>query len=321
MNLFQKAIGYLARSIGLTDPRLVQAAGGRTTTTGEVVSSASVLGLASAWACVNLLAGTIASLPLMVYRTKGGARTVATDHPLYRILHDSPNADQTAVDFWEFICASIELSGNAYAEIIRGSNGRVVALSVPIAPELMTVRRLRDGSLGRVAGGAARLENVAGARIVALIGKADGIHRGQPIRDRLARQNRRIELDGVEARRQREAELVRDQGPSGPELAFETPHAKLPRQTEAAPVGEAREHDDDQARAVEPGREGAEHGAAWDGDAEPTPRRDGRRAIGLGAAQREDQVVPGRQGGIGGGVQPAIGDLAGAIKQRHEGPP
>ncbi len=147
MNLFQKALGYIARSIGLTDPRLAQAVGGRTTTTGEVVSTSSVLGLASAWACVNLLAGTIASLPLMVYRTKGGARTVATDHPLYRILHDSPNADQTAVDFWEFVCASIELSGNAYAEIIRGSNGRVVALSVPVAPELMTVRRLRDGSL------------------------------------------------------------------------------------------------------------------------------------------------------------------------------
>src|SRR5690606_12938732 len=63
------------------------------------------------------------------------------------ILHDSPNADQTAVDFWEFICACLELNGNAYAEIIRGSNGRVVALSVPISPELMIVRRLRDGSL------------------------------------------------------------------------------------------------------------------------------------------------------------------------------
>jgi len=147
MNLFQKALGYVARSIGVTDPRLIQAVGGRTTTTGEVVSTTSVLGLASAWACVNLLAGTIASLPLMVYRTRGGARTAASDHPLYRILHDSPNADQTAVDFWEFICACIELGGNAYAEIIRGNNGRVVALSVPIAPEIMTVRRLRDGSL------------------------------------------------------------------------------------------------------------------------------------------------------------------------------
>ena len=48
MNLLQKALGYIARSIGLTDPRLVQAAGGRTTTTGEVVSTSSVLGLASA---------------------------------------------------------------------------------------------------------------------------------------------------------------------------------------------------------------------------------------------------------------------------------
>src|SRR3546814_7671963 len=43
------------------------------------VGSAGVLGLAAAWACVNLLAGTIASLPLMVYRTgRDGRRHVAT---------------------------------------------------------------------------------------------------------------------------------------------------------------------------------------------------------------------------------------------------
>src|SRR3546814_3518349 len=47
------------------------------------VGSAGVLGLAAAWACVNLLAGTIASLPLMVYRTgRDGSRNGATDHPL-----------------------------------------------------------------------------------------------------------------------------------------------------------------------------------------------------------------------------------------------
>ena len=42
MNLFQKAMGYIARSIGLTDPRLVQAVGGRTTTTGDVNGGAKV---------------------------------------------------------------------------------------------------------------------------------------------------------------------------------------------------------------------------------------------------------------------------------------
>ena len=147
MNLLHKAVSYLARSIGLTDPRLYRAMGNVPTSSGEMVNTASVLGLAAAWACVNLLAGTIASLPLMVYRTRGGARTVASDHPLYRILHDSPNADQTALDFWEFVCASLELHGNAYAEVVRARNGRIIALGVPITPELVTVRRLDTGAL------------------------------------------------------------------------------------------------------------------------------------------------------------------------------
>jgi HK97 family phage portal protein len=106
-----------------------------------------VLGLTAAWACVNLLAGTIASLPLMVYRTgPGGVRTPARDHPLYRVLHDSPNADQTALDFWEFVCASLELRGNSYAEIERGVSGQVIGL-YPIRPEAVRVSRNTAGRL------------------------------------------------------------------------------------------------------------------------------------------------------------------------------
>lgn len=106
--------------------------------------SADALGLSAVWACVNLLAGTIASLPLMVYRTgQNGERTVFRDHPLYRVLHDSPNADQTALDFWEFICASVELHGNAYAEIIPGG---LISL-LPVMPDLVTVKRNSVGAL------------------------------------------------------------------------------------------------------------------------------------------------------------------------------
>jgi HK97 family phage portal protein len=110
--------------------------------------SAGVLALSAAWACVNLLAGTIASLPLMVYRTDSqGRRTVAGDHPLYRVLHESPNADQTALDFWEFVCACLEMHGNSYCEVERGNDGRVIALSPPLLPELMQVRRANNGDL------------------------------------------------------------------------------------------------------------------------------------------------------------------------------
>lgn len=113
---------------------------------GEVVTAESALSVSAVWACTNLIAGTGASLPLMTYRArKDGAREVAREHPLYRVLHDSPNYDQTAVDFWEFIFASVELWGNAYARVERTS-GKVVSLH-PVAPHLVSVRRLSDGSL------------------------------------------------------------------------------------------------------------------------------------------------------------------------------
>ncbi|MDP9758312.1 MULTISPECIES: phage portal protein [Agrobacterium] len=106
----------------------------------------AVVGLSATWACVQLIAGTIASLPLMIYRTENGIRRVAKDHPLYFVLHDSPNFDQTAVDFWEVIAASIELHGNAYASIERRQGGIITAL-YPIPPERMTVRRRSSGDL------------------------------------------------------------------------------------------------------------------------------------------------------------------------------
>jgi HK97 family phage portal protein len=109
-------------------------------------SSAAALRIATAWACVNLLAGTSASLPLNVYRkNRAGVREVAADHPLYRLLHDSPNADQTALEFWEFMFACVELRGNAYAEKEIGSSG-VVSLN-PVMPDRMQVRRTESGAL------------------------------------------------------------------------------------------------------------------------------------------------------------------------------
>jgi len=99
------------------------------TITGVSMNESAVLGLSTAWACVNLLVGTQASLPLMVYRrAKNDSREVAKDHALYRVLHDSPNSHQTALDFWEFVCASIELRGNGYARKIK-SAGKIIGLS------------------------------------------------------------------------------------------------------------------------------------------------------------------------------------------------
>ncbi|WP_406871613.1 phage portal protein [Aminobacter sp. P9b] len=145
MNLLRKMADGLIRVLSVRDKEgwVSDAQRGDA---GETVTESSVMALSAVWSCVNLLSGTISSLPLMVYRTgKKGAREVAKDHSLYRILHDSPNYDQTALDFWDFICASIELWGNGYAKIER--NGGLVAALVPIRPNSMYVRRLQNGDI------------------------------------------------------------------------------------------------------------------------------------------------------------------------------
>lgn len=112
---------------------------------GEGVSETSALALSTFWACRNLIAGTISSLPIMVYRTTNGERAEARDHPLWRVLHDSPNYDQTAVDAWDYITSSIELWGNGFARVIR-ERGEVKAI-VPVHPDGVSARRLSSGTL------------------------------------------------------------------------------------------------------------------------------------------------------------------------------
>ena len=110
------------------------------------VSRTNPLGLSATFACVNLIAGTQASLSPSVFRPgERGIRVPAPDHPLHWLLRIDPNYDQTAYEFWEFIGASIELHGNAYARIER-SGRRIVALE-PVRPDCVTVRR---GSRGRL---------------------------------------------------------------------------------------------------------------------------------------------------------------------------
>jgi HK97 family phage portal protein len=111
------------------------------------IACSNPLGLSATYACVNLIAGTIASLSATVFRRDAdGIRREATDHPLYWILKLDPNFDDSDYEFWEFLAASIELQGNGYAEKFRNGAGHVSAL-IPISPICMQVRRLASGAL------------------------------------------------------------------------------------------------------------------------------------------------------------------------------
>jgi HK97 family phage portal protein len=135
----------IARGLGLTDQRLIDHFSGGPTDSGETVSVDASLQIATVWACVRLISQIIATLPFPVYRTEASGHGVPfPDHPLYRLLHDRPNADMTAVEFWEAVAAAILLWGNAFIAITR-FGARIVALT-PLRPDRVTLRIEANGA-------------------------------------------------------------------------------------------------------------------------------------------------------------------------------
>lgn len=146
MNLTKKAITWLRKSIAGAVATLQSSVGGNVSYSGKSVNVQSALQLATVWACVRLISETIATLPLAVYeRDAKGHRHLARDHWLYTLVHDQPNANMTAVEFWEAVVAQLCLWGNAYC--LKSYVGtRIVSLD-PLAPDRMKVMTDENGAL------------------------------------------------------------------------------------------------------------------------------------------------------------------------------
>ena len=113
---------------------------------GKSVNEKSALQTTAVYACVRILAETIASLPLHTYRYSPGGKEKALDHPLYYLLHSEPNPEMTSFVFRETLMGHLLLWGNAYAQIIRDGRGRVLGL-YPLLPSKMLVNRTDQGIL------------------------------------------------------------------------------------------------------------------------------------------------------------------------------
>jgi len=97
--------------------------------------------VAAVYACVRVIAETVASLPIILYRRRDdGGKDRAENDPLYDLLRYKPNPFQTSMEFREQLLTHTLLRGNAYAKIIRDFNGFIVEL-LPLDPDAMTVSR------------------------------------------------------------------------------------------------------------------------------------------------------------------------------------
>jgi HK97 family phage portal protein len=140
-------LGWDRRDLSLNDPALQRLYGtGLGTVSGEPVSVERAAGLSAVWGCVTLIAGSIGTMPCVLYRRGDEGRARAVEHPLYDVLHTRPNPVQNLVTFWEAMVTALLLRGNAYAMLTRDDDGRVRALWY-LHPDRVSVEVLKTGRL------------------------------------------------------------------------------------------------------------------------------------------------------------------------------
>lgn len=118
--------------------QVVEPGSGKLTT--RSVTPDTALQLSAVFACVRLLAETIAGLPLNFYEVQaGGALKRIYLHPLYLLLSSKPNRYQTNVEFFETLVCQLALHGNAYHRVDRNSNKEIISLMPLMSPQVRTV--------------------------------------------------------------------------------------------------------------------------------------------------------------------------------------
>ncbi|HQO78813.1 MAG TPA: phage portal protein, partial [Thermodesulfobacteriota bacterium] len=95
MTFFDKIKQYFKRGMSLTDPKAWDVSLwnliGSQSLSGEKVTESTALTYSAVWCAVNLISGTIASLPLHLMQRKGDRKRLADERIAYEVMHDRAN--------------------------------------------------------------------------------------------------------------------------------------------------------------------------------------------------------------------------------------
>lgn len=124
------------------DPRMQQRTVLPYPVAGVMLTPDECLSLGAVWACISVVATSIASCRWNIYRPIGpNRRQLLQDDPLHWVLNTRPNPDMTAIGFREALLMVALPFGNSYAEIVRDGAGRPARLW-PLEPYRVQPRRV-----------------------------------------------------------------------------------------------------------------------------------------------------------------------------------
>lgn len=121
--------------LSLRDPALADMWYGANSASGQNVTSDSAMRVSTVYACVTILADTLAMLEKYIKRVQpNGGKIIDYGHRLYKQIHNRPNRWQSSFEYFKMMEGHVQMRGNAYARIVS-TPGRGINELVPLHPD------------------------------------------------------------------------------------------------------------------------------------------------------------------------------------------
>lgn len=153
MNLFSRIAAAFSRPREEVRPQnvtysesVMEAFGVTPGAAGVSVTPVSAMRVAAVFACVQKIAGAIATLPIHQYRIDGDAEARMPRDDLWFLLNEKPHPQMIAASHWEGVSAAQLLRGDAYTWIRRSPLNKIVDL-LPMPTGCVQPMRQADGSV------------------------------------------------------------------------------------------------------------------------------------------------------------------------------
>lgn len=127
-----------ATLIRSSDPAVIELLGGARSAAGYAITDENAMRVSTVYRCVNLIASTIADMPVNIYERTGDVPVQIEFNDMWYLLNEQPHPMWTAVAMWEWVFKSLLLRGDGYVEILRDRRGEITGLK-PLHPDRVRV--------------------------------------------------------------------------------------------------------------------------------------------------------------------------------------
>ena len=134
-----RQVNSMTLSTGYADSELYTLLSGGSMVAGVSLSERGAMSVSAVYACVGLIGGAVASMPLPIYKKSAKGRE-KVPHEISELLNQQPHPVWAAATAWEFALTSVLLSGDAFFRIHRaGRYSPKIAAFEPLHPQKVEV--------------------------------------------------------------------------------------------------------------------------------------------------------------------------------------